>query len=208
MLLNRLIAEFSIASQLLHHDQACCRQARHWLKALDRSYSYHDGTWHPPAWLLRSFTWGPVQWPLAWCQVPHSASLDCGALAAIAIQLFRWRGDNAWPIQLVFRYPTEVTSHWEAIWKRKGIPSPWIAGQYCYHEACLITRDAETQIWDPTQGRWLGLDDVETEHGTIMAWRLCAGHETEIRTIQWSHGNLESDAWTQIAPLSLSLIHI
>src|SRR5207244_4063127 len=101
---ERLRDYLDAPSQFGDHGAVCCAVARGWLTAMDRSCSFRSGGWHPPAWLRARYSWGPVRWPVYWCEVPAADTLDCGSLAALATELFRRRGEKAASVQLILRY--------------------------------------------------------------------------------------------------------
>src|SRR5512146_2214587 len=90
-------------SQLAHHGP-CCERARAWLLAMARSHDFasSDGlAFAGPRWLTRRFEWGPMRWPAAWCEVVRAQTIDCGAFAAFALEIFRQKGIEAYPAQVL-----------------------------------------------------------------------------------------------------------
>lgn len=171
--LERLAAYLPSPSAITDHDDACCREALSWLRGTDAARSYAGGCWHPPAWLRAAFDWGPLEWPVSWCSVPRLEVLDCGALAAVAKQLFAMRGQRAVAVQLALRYPQYAIEQWIRLWERSGQSAAWISDQTCYHEVCGVLDGSRLSLWDPTESRWLDPPiSADEGFGAVAALRV------------------------------------
>mgnify|MGYP001069271709 CR=1 FL=1 len=153
--LTKLAQYLPTPSRISHHGEPCCQRALAWLHGVDAVNSYRDAHWYPPTWLRKKYQWGPVTWPLYWCSIPEMERLDCGALSDVAVQLYRLRGQRAVGVQLILRYPQHVLAQWSRMWERAGLSPDWIAGEFCYHEACGVVEGAHLVLWDPTENRYL-----------------------------------------------------
>ena len=190
-------------SAIDRHERLCCRRALSWLRAKDIAQSYSAGELCPPLWLRDQFSWGPMRWPIWWCSVPIVTSLDCGALAAIAVQIFKGRGETTIPVQLVMRYPRHAGEQWAALWDRSGARSDWIAGDLVYHEAAGVLNREELSIWDPTANRWLVPAESGSESfGTVVSLRVqqTRAQETDSRLF-WRGSSILLDEWTYVFPI-------
>jgi hypothetical protein len=185
-------------SQISHHGEGCCNRALSWLTTLDRAYSFTSGNFDPPVWLRRRFGWAPHAWPIFWCQVPIAENLDCGALAALATELFRARGKIALPVQLALLYPKEAIEVWRVTWRSSLGHASWISENMCYHEACALLGNDEVEIWDPTEGRWLmPLSAMPQRYGELIAIRIF-GHDSN-KPLRFARQTLATDRWTLFA---------
>jgi hypothetical protein len=195
----QLSCRFSI-STIDDHREPCCRRARAWLHGVDANSSYRDGRWFPPTWLREKYNWGPLRWPLYWCSVPDAEVLDCGALAAVAQEVYRRRGMIAMPVQLILRYPQHVTNQWSAMWQRAGLSDNWISGEFCYHEACgALDGQTEILVWDSTANRWLDPPESPSESfASVAGIKLVEGASRASHTpriLHWRGIQLLAGVW-------------
>src|SRR5215207_5384063 len=79
-------------SQISHHGALCCEIAREWITATDFSERSSEGRLTGPRWLRQKFNWGASSFPIYWCETVRRKTLDCGALAALAHEIFAVRG--------------------------------------------------------------------------------------------------------------------
>ncbi len=197
--LSRITAYLNTPSTISDHDKPCCRGALAWLRGVDASNSYRDAHWHPPLWLRKEYGWGSVRWPLYWCGLPEKERLDCGALAAVAVELFRSRGQRVTPVQLALRYPSHATEQWSRMWEREGESAGWISDGICYHEACGVMEGGRMLMWDPTENRWLDPPlSANDAFGSVMALKVhdsTAGVPTELH---WGGISLRPGEWQSV----------
>lgn len=195
--LDRVLSYLLGPSQLTHHGTACCAGARSWIRAFDRSAAFINGHWAPPTWIRERYTWGPRRWPIAWCQVIDSEVLDCGALAALATEVFRMRGDSATQIQMVLQYSAAITHGWQSAWQGAGESADWISGSLCYHEATVIVRGKHASIWDPTDSQWIE-DDLagSGSFGAVVALKPSHDVASPNGVIHWGMTELSVGRWT------------
>lgn len=197
--LDQIAGYLGSPSTISDHGQQCCRRARAWLRGVDSSNCYRDGHWHPPSWLRREYEWGPVPWPIYWCSIPQMAKLDCGALAAVAVELYRLRGYPVAPIQLALRYPKHAAEQWSCMWEREGMNSAWIHGDFCYHEACGVIEGGTLQVWDPTENNWLAPpSSPDNTFASVVAIKTPepSGGEQAFRS--WGGLRLRSGVWQRL----------
>ncbi len=188
------------ASRFSDHKKECCAIARGWLRAMDRSHSFREGGWLPPTWLRVRYAWGPVRWPLFWCQLPTLSTLDCGSLAALSTKLFNDRGEIAVSVQLILRYHRLATAGWSSMWERAGLCPVWIHGKYCYHEATAIVRQGSATIWDSTESRWVEPDNATRQaYAGLVALRLGSDKLQAPEIITWGENVLPLDKWVDIS---------
>lgn len=153
-------------STLTHHGK-CCDLAKQWLSAMHRSmtFSRTDGQiLQAPLWLNRRYKWGPVQWPISWCEAVQLTAIDCGVFAAFALEIFERRissqalGDyEVFPAQVILEQPKSLTEQWRVKWNPIFGRLPWIEDYHVYHEVCaLVDRSTDSvRIFDPTEGVWI-----------------------------------------------------
>jgi hypothetical protein len=187
-------------STFQHHGEACCRRAVAWVLALDKSLSLGADPDSPPTWLRERYEWGPLVWPVPWCQVPEAEELDCGALAALALELLLVRSYHALPAQLAVQYPDGQTSHWRERWAQALASSAWIDGNRVYHEAvAVIGMHDQMRIWDPTDGSWLDRT-TDLSAGAVEAVRVASRGRGAMLDpgfrLTWDGAPVEVDRWT------------
>jgi hypothetical protein len=186
------------ASQLVRHG-ACCDRARSWLVAMARSHDYAatDGlSFAAPRWLAQRYAWGPTRWPIAWCQAVGAAAIDCGVFAAFALEIFRAKGIDAHPGQVLRSYAEASTTHWRHKWAALPGAFNWIGARVVFHEVAIVkVGRSDARIYDPTDGVWLD-PKVTTGHGGHVAVRSEAP-----AAVTWGGHTLAHGQWTQLAAL-------
>jgi hypothetical protein len=166
------------ASTISHHGERCCRIAREWVLSMDYSQLNASDTLTGPRWLRLKYKWGPSVWPIHWCEAVEQKALDCGALAAMAQEVFVSRGVRSYPAQLIQQYTEVATRHWRKTWLDGETSAHWIKQDLIYHEACaVVVRDNEIKIWDPSAGWWIK-PEKSSGYGGLIAVRVFT-RETE-----------------------------
>lgn len=184
-------------SQILDHGRKCCLLAKQWLRAMDSSFvvaSRRSG----PKWIRSRFEWGPSRWPIYWCEAIESKVLDCGALAAVARQVFSFRGLPCLPVQLIEHFPPSSISQWRARWMRDDAATDWIIDNMTYHEACgVVLTDSQIRVWDPTSGWWTRAEQ-RMGYGATLALRVCPLDRNLPGCLLWGSHELEPNSWCLI----------
>ncbi len=151
---------------------AADRDVIRWLRAIDRSF-VTESCDAPPVWLFHQFKWGPHAWPVRWRDIPEMPYTDCGFMAALSVEIYRWRKAPVFPCQLVLSFTEESTSGWARLWGAAGLGAHWCSGTFAYHEGCaLIGPDGEARIWDPLGRFWLPVSSCVHYEG-VIAFRIC-----------------------------------
>jgi hypothetical protein len=186
------------ASGIIHHEGPCCDEARAWFMAYARSMEIgsSDCALKAPTWLSKLFTWGPSQWPIAWCELVKEDVVDCGVFASLAREVFQAQGHRVHPAQVLLSYGKECTTHWKNLWKIKeeevaeGKVFPWIGDEIVYHEICVLeTESGDAKFYDSTWGLWLH-PQQKLGHGAILAVR------TECpRVLNWQGKKIVHGEW-------------
>jgi hypothetical protein len=185
------------ASTLSHHGRACCDIAREWVLATDYSQLGASGVLTGPRWVRQKYPWGPSPWPLHWCEAVERERLDCGAHGAIAHELFRARGVESFPLQLVQQYSEDATRHWGHKWGEEEVPSAWIDGDLIYHEGCaVVVGDDEVKLWDASAGWWINPRQT-AGYGSLLALRICDAAASG-RSVSWAGRRLPTNVWTDL----------
>jgi hypothetical protein len=179
-------------SVLASHDAECCRGARAWFLAMDRSLWRGVGA---PGWIRRHYEWGPTRWPLHWCEAVGAKALCCGAQAALSVEAFRARGMDAVPVQLVQRYEAHHLPHWHSRWTEGGANPAWAgaADADVYHEAVAVLDGDRARIWNPTAAAWAE-PGAAGGYGGIVAIRI-GGPRPAGRTVAWGGAALPLGEW-------------
>jgi hypothetical protein len=184
------------ASSTLAHHGPCCDRARAWLLGMGRSLDFaaSDGlAYAGPRWLTRRFAWGPTRWPIAWCEAVRAEAIDCGVFAVLAREIFRAKGIDAYPGQVLRRYAEESTAHWRQKWAAMPDAFNWIGSDVVYHEVCVLRVGAhEARVYDPTEGVWLE-PGIRAGHGAHRAIRA------ELpQALSWGPHLLVNGQWTEM----------
>ena len=134
------------------------RVAREWFRHCDLAFLAGQPTGTPPVWIFDLFRWGPHRWPISWADLLVMPSHDCGAMAALATEIYQMRGVDARPIQLVLSFNEAATEGWSALWRETMLDYDWCGDGFAYHEATAIfDRLGRFKIWDPLGRFWLPL---------------------------------------------------
>jgi len=182
---------------LLDHGRNCCKVARDWFGALDRSMrGSEDGT-GAPAWLRMRFEWGPSTWPTYWCEAIERRVSDCGTLAALARESFCRRGVAAFPAQVVRLFSDSDRKQWERAWQKACCCTDWIHGAYVYHEAVAVIRSGIVRVWDPTEVAWVE-PELQACYAGVVAIRIIATSSQSTRELAWGRHRLTINTWAQL----------
>ena len=196
------------SSVIIHHESACCEEARLWFLAYAKSMeigSLSQFRLKAPNWLMGLFEWGPSKWPISWCEVVREKVIDCGAFAALAREVFQAQGHEAHPAQALLSYNQACTEHWQDLWKAEpkkpgetssealGEAFPWIGDEIVYHEICVIELpDGTAQFYDSTFGQWYQ-PEARTGFGALLAIRSeCP------RLLQWGDKAVSCGEWIDL----------
>ena len=186
------------ASVLSHHGQACCQMAREWVLSMDYSQlnaaSPHTG----PRWLRQKYRWGPSSWPIHWCEAIQQKTLDCGALAALAHEVFTARGVRSYPAQLIQQFTENDTRQWYKRWESDESSMHWIKEDLIYHEGCaVVVRDNEIKIWDPSAGWWINPRQFGG-YGALLVLRISTKQTESHTDFNWGAHRVAPNRWQKI----------
>jgi hypothetical protein len=186
-------------SGLTHHGRRCCQIAREWIFSMDHSQLNGSNPLTGPRWLRNKFKWGPSKWPLPWCEAVEMEQLDCGALAALAHELFTARGVKSYPAQFIQQYSEDSTRQWCANWGCEGVPVHWVKEDLIYHEACaVVVRGNEIKIWDPTASWWVNPKQFGG-YGGLLAIRIFTGYEQQATEhLAWGKHTITLNQWQKV----------
>ena len=187
-----------VSGSTLTHHGPCCDRARAWLIAMGRSYDFSstDGlALAGPRWITQRWAWGPTRWPIAWCEAVRAEVIDCGVFGAFALELFRAKGIDAYPGQLLRTCVEERISHWRRKWETMPTAFNWIGSRVVYHEVNVVrSAPGEAHVYDPTEGFWLEPAAQSGHHGHLAI-------RAEIpEALRWGAHVLVNGAWTETAP--------
>jgi len=199
------------ASTISHHGGECCEVARQWLLAMDYSQLAGGNPLTGPRWLRQKHTWGPSCWPMHWCEAVKQETLDCGALAALSHEVFKARGVESYPVQLIQQYTEHATGQWHKRWSSHGDdidvdasdarrPSVhWIAGSLIYHEGvAVVVRGDEIKIWDSSAGWWVS-PKQSAGYGAALVVRLFAPRSGDpARSFRWGQHRIMAGEWQKV----------
>lgn len=188
------------ASAISDHQATCCRLAREWLGAMDRSLINSDDLLAGPRWIRQRYTWGPSTWPIHWCEAVERKVLDCGALAGLTREAYRSRGVRCHSVQLIEQYTRAAAEHWHARWEGEDATVPhWIREELVYHEACgVVTAGGELKVWDPTPASWVSPRQF-CGYGAVLALKLTVLTDDASCTFQWGRHSIAPNVWIEVA---------
>ena len=171
-----------------------------WLQALDREFRAVAGAGAAPVWIYDTFKWGPHDWPVRWRDVPVMRYTDCGLMAALSTEVYRWRGTFAAPVQLVLKFNGWSTLGWANLWRTAALPAHWCDGDYAYHEVTGVAgRGGELRLWDALGRFWMPAPVHETYEG-IVALRIDGDPQ---RIARIGGQRLRSGRWYALPPESV-----
>ena len=185
-------------SQISHHLKLCCEIAREWITATDFSALNGDCVLTGPRWLRQRFNWGASTFPIYWCEAVRRDTLDCGALAALAHEVFTARGVRSHRVQLVQKFSNVATSQWTNNWSENCAPLPWIKDDLIYHEGCAIeTGEREIKVWDASAGWWVDSKPANG-YGALLAIRLSGSDLQPNADYKWGEQIIRPNEWKEI----------
>lgn len=184
-------------SQISHHGRMCCEIAREWLTSQDFSESGGSSLLTGPRWLRQRFDWGTSSFPIYWCEAVRKKTLDCGALAAFAHEVFTARGVKSYRIQLVQKFSRASINQWTSSWNESdALPLPWVDNDLIYHEGCAVAvGEREIKVWDASAGWWINANSGDG-YGSLTAIRLSANEPGA--TFDWETHRLVANQWQKI----------
>jgi hypothetical protein len=186
------------ASMISHHGEQCCRIAREWVLSTDYSQLNAGNPLTGPRWLRLKHTWGPSTWPIYWCEAVEQKTLDCGALAALAQEVFAARGVRSYPAQFIQQYTEDATRQWTKRWNGADASVHWIKEDLIYHEGCaVVVRDNEIRLWDPSAGWWVN-PKQSGGYGGLLALRVFATQVNSPTEFIWGRQRISPNQWQKI----------
>lgn len=188
------------ASEISHHGRMCCEIAREWITSTDFSELAGNSVFTGPRWLRQKFVWGASSFPIYWCEAVRKKVLDCGALAALAHEVFTARGVKSYRVQMVQRFSEVATMQWTNSWNERGGEAlPWTKDDLIYHEGCAVVAPAsgELKIWDASAGWWIDPNSKDG-YGALLAIRLSAFDLPADVNFTWGKHAVNAYQWTKI----------
>lgn len=185
-------------SVISHHGRRCCRIAREWMFSTDYSQLNGESALAGPRWLRQRYTWGPSNWPISWCEAVERKTLDCGALAAMAHEIFTARGLKSYPAQLIQQYSEEATLQWHKRWNGEESSVHWIKEDLIYHEGCAVEAgEGKLKVWDPSAGWWVNPKQFGG-YGGVLALRVFARDSAPQSELRWGAHRVLPNEWLKI----------
>lgn len=186
------------ASVISHHGEACCRIAREWVLSMDYSLLNAGEPLTGPRWLRQKYAWGASAWPIHWCEAAEQETLDCGALAALAHEIFVARGVTSFPAQLIQQYNEDAARHWYRGWNGDETSVHWIKEDLIYHEGCaVVMRGGGMRVWDPTASWWVNPKQFGG-YGGVLALRVCAPQTSGHTGFTWGAHRIAANRWHKV----------
>lgn len=170
-----------VPSEIYSHPKDCCRAAIACFRSMALAYdAIVPGA---PAWIRGRWAWGPLSWPIHWCEILAERTADCGALSCLARHALVSTGHQALPLQLLVQYDIAAVSAWQKTWSRNAPYQQWLFGTLAYHEAVVVIqgdRNAsasdhhpKVRFWDSTEAAWVE-GRAQAGYGAVVAYRICA----------------------------------
>lgn len=185
-------------SSLSHHGGRCCQIAREWVLSTDFSRLNGGSPLTGPRWLRQKYTWGPSSWPMHWCDAVERKTLDCGALASLAHEVFTARGVRSFPAQFIQQYTGDATCHWRQKWAGEDCSQHWIEGDLIYHEGCAVLTGAdEIKLWDASAGWWVNPRQFGG-YGGVLALKVYAPGGDAPAAFKWGTHLVEPNRWHEV----------
>lgn len=185
-------------SHISHHGAACCDIAREWLVAFDFAQLNGGDILSGPRWVREHSAWGASSWPIHWCEAVDAATIDCGAHAAIAHEVFVARGVRAFRAQFIQRYSADAAASWRRNWGNEGVSDHWIDGDAIYHEGnAVLVGDDTVKLWDGSAGWWLN-PRGDGGYGSLAAVRIEADVDGPAEGLRWGDRRIMLNQWTAV----------
>ena len=185
-------------SKISHHGAMCCEAALEWLYAMDFSQLNGGSPLTGPRWIRQRYQWGPTQWQIHWCEAVRRKSLDCGAQAALANEVFKARGIRSFPVQFVQKYSREATLQWTKRWQGEDTSIHWINDDLIYHEGNAVAiNDTEIKLWDASAAWWINPQQYGG-YGSLLAVRLVAAPSHDPTRFRWGNHEIIANRWQRI----------
>ena len=185
-------------SAISHHSERCCVVAREWVLATDFSQLNGGSLLTGPRWLRQRYTWGPSPWPMHWCDAVERKTLDCGALAALAHEVFLARGVRSFPAQFVQQFSEDAARDWQRRWEGEEAPACWIKEDLIYHEGCaVVTNGDEIKVWDASAGWWVNPKQFGG-YGGLLALRIFDAQASPATSYRWGPHRIVPNVWEKI----------
>lgn len=141
---------------------------------------------------------GASSFPIHWCEAVRRKTLDCGALAALAAEVFTARGVKTYRVQMVQRFSEVSTLQWSNSWNDSTEPLCWMNDDLIYHEGCAIAGDAdEIKIWDASAGWWADPKSKDG-YGALLALRLSGSNLSADANFIWGEYVLDACRWSKV----------
>lgn len=186
-------------SQISHHGGTCCEVSREWMTAMDFSELGGGDVLTGPRWLRQKYNWGCSTFPIFWCEAVRKDTLDCGALAALAHEVFLNRNVKSIRAQLVQRFSKNSTEQWTKSWHDGNTPLAWTSEDTIYHEGCaVVLPDNNIKIWDASAGWWID-PKQRNGYGSLIALRLSAPSKSVDRAVNWGTHRIPTNQWHRIS---------
>jgi hypothetical protein len=183
-------------SALSHHGKTCCEVSREWLLAMDYSQLCSANALTAPRWIRQRWTWGPCTWSLHWCEAVRRKTLDCGALAAIAHQIFLNRGVESYPVQLIQEFNPDAVNQWQTKWESDECSPHWLSDDLIYHEGCaVVTAENEIKLWDASAGWWINPNQPKG-YGSLVAVKIHTDNASA--SFKWGAHRINSNIWQKL----------
>lgn len=186
-------------SVLFAHDDTCCQVARAWFTSMARSIGAQEAG--PPLWIRERWRWGPVDWPLYWCDAMAAERLDCGALAALGRCAVESLGGAALPVQLIQRFDPSTVASWHDSWREAALP-PWTWVDFVYHEAIALLDGDTVAVWDTTSGYWVD-GKATVGYASLAAIRITsASGAPSPESVNWRDRMVQVGAWHRLEEMA------
>ena len=186
------------ASTISHHGRPCCRVAREWVLATDYAQLGGESPLSGPRWLRHRYPWGPSRWPIHWCEAVRQKRLDCGALAALAHEVFTARGVRSFPAQFVQQFSEDAARDWQRRWEADEAPAHWISEDLIYHEGCaVVSGGEEIKVWDSSTGWWVNPRQFGG-YGCLLAVRIFDAQAEPGTAYRWGARTVSPNVWLKL----------
>lgn len=183
-------------SQISDHEADCCVSAITWINMIDRIDGLLFNRKMPSRRFHDLFEWGPLTWPIHWCELVSSTTIDCGGFASLYEHLFSIRGYDCGRLQLIEHADPAQVIRWRSLWESlPNASTSWlISDKQVYHEALVIRQNNTFLFFDPTDHAELG--SRFSLGGTVIAMRFCSDRFESLP--KWNGRILEPWAWIDV----------
>jgi hypothetical protein len=104
-------------------------------------------------------------------------------------------------VQLIERFDSSATNHWNRTWLARASLTDWTLVPYVYHEGVAVLEGNSVHLWDPTDACWID-DKATAGYAALQAVRICPAIDgpalSQRASLLWTGREVRIGAWTAL----------